>query len=161
MSDLGSFFTIAITVLGGGAFLGASAHPYNPAPVRPPQEIVQSIASAQDQSGGHLPTTRGSDGRLYITVTVNDTPHQFLVDTAATHSVLSAGVAELAGVQRSGNQELLTAGGIIDAYNGNAEVLVIGPKAFTDQPVLIVDGLPVSLLGMDILSRLDGQYITL
>lgn len=161
MSDLGSFFTIAVTVLGGGAFLGASAHPYHPEPVQNAHQAVQNNASANGQDGGHLPVTRGLDGRLYITVSINETPHQFLVDTAATHSVLSAEVATHAGVPRSGRQALLTAGGMIDAHRGSAAEFVIGQKAFTDQPVLIVDGLPVSLLGMDILSQLEGGYIIL
>lgn len=161
MGDLGSFFTIAVTVLGGSAFLGASVNPYDASPPRAAHEMVQSSPQAGNERGGHLPTTRGLDGRLYITVSINDAPYQFLVDTAATHSVLSGEVAKHAGVPHSGRQALLTAGGLIDAHRGNAEEFAVGPKEFTDQPILIVEGLPVSLLGMDILSQLEGGYIAL
>lgn len=108
-----------------------------------------------------LPIEKGIDGRLYISVDVNGRAIRFIVDTAASHSILREQDADIADLTISGVTKLNTAGGKVDAKEGLATSFYIAGTQFKNHRVLVAEDLPVSLLGMDILKSFEGAYITL
>lgn len=108
-----------------------------------------------------LPVERGLDGRLYITVSINDKNLRFIVDTAASNSVLREEDARAVNIKVTGRTQLRTAGGSVSVREGWAEKFNVAGTSFEDHRVLIAKDLPVSLLGMDILKTLDGFSIEL
>lgn len=108
-----------------------------------------------------LPVEQGLDGRMYMTVSINDTNVRVIVDTAASNTVLREKDARAVNIKVTGRTQLLTAGGSVSAKEGRAETFNVAGTNFEDHKILIAKNLPVSLLGMDILKTMDGFSIEL
>ena len=123
------------------------------------------------------PPTRGkqvtltADGRGHFVTTgvVNGTSLRFMVDTGATSVVLSGADAKRAGINyldapRSVSQ---TANGLIPVYTVKLDTLKIGDIEISNVDAIVVEGdrLPMALLGMSFLNRMEmrreGQTMVL
>ena len=100
-----------------------------------------------------------SAGHFFTTGVVNGTTLRFLVDTGATSVVLSAADARRAGINylaaaRSFTQ---TANGVIPVYNVKIDTLRVGDITLNGVDASVIEGdrLPVALLGMSFLNRME------
>jgi aspartyl protease family protein len=110
-----------------------------------------------------IEAARAPDGLFYVTVQVNGQPIRFLVDTGASHMTLSADDAARLHIDRA----TMRYGGQIETANGRQAIgwtrlaeIEVGTHRIEDVPAAVVDGgLPVSLLGQNLLSRFDQVKI--
>lgn len=106
---------------------------------------------------------REEDGLFYVRAAINGHPVRFLVDTGATAITLTAEDAVAAGVMPSHgrfNASLATAGGqTAMAWTTIRETRVAGRRIAGVRAAVVADGLPVSLLGQDMLSRIGPMRI--
>ncbi len=120
---------------------------------------AEPLARASDQRGGRksLVVRRAPDGLFYVNLPINGQPVRFVVDTGASVMVLSEADAALAGVYANGAAAAMT------TANGSTEMrwaairdLRIGDHRLTDVQAAIAQGAHVSLIGQNVLSRLDS-----
>ena len=112
-----------------------------------------------------------SDARGHFTTVgvVNGVSLRFLVDTGATSVVLSSADARRAGVNYLGGTRVLTqtANGIVPVYTVKLDSLRIGDITVNNVDASVIEGdkLPIALLGMSFLNRMemrrDGTTLTL
>jgi aspartyl protease family protein len=112
-----------------------------------------------------------ADGRGHFVTTgvVNGTSLRFIVDTGATSVVLSSADALRAGINYLAGPRAVsqTANGLIPVYTVRLDTLKIGDIEANNVEAIVVEGdrLPVALLGMSFLNRMemrrDGQTMTL
>lgn len=103
---------------------------------------------------------RAGDGHFYVDADVNGTRIHFLVDTGASLVVLSPADARAAGI-RPGQQDFTgrasTANGIARVAPVTLREIGVQQLSFYDVPASVMEQpMPVSLLGMSFLSRLQG-----
>ncbi|MEN7538043.1 retropepsin-like aspartic protease family protein [Aurantiacibacter flavus] len=97
---------------------------------------------------------------------VNGVPTHFLVDTAATTTVLRRSDADAAAVAPLGTTRLQTANGKIPVERASIETLTIsGIPLWNVEAVVADDSLPHSLIGLDALQQMgsiiiDGSSMT-
>ncbi|WP_299145842.1 TIGR02281 family clan AA aspartic protease [uncultured Tateyamaria sp.] len=119
---------------------------------------------------GVVTVPRSSDGHYYLTLDVNGTALDFVIDTGATDIVLNRADADAAGF----DLETLTFFGRAATANGEVrtapvriDTISIGPHTDTNVPAVVNDGeLGQSLLGMGYLQRwgrieISGGALTL
>lgn len=127
---------------------------------RPAPMIAPSPDVAGAGSPAPLTLKRAPDGLFYVTAAVNGVPVRFVVDTGANVVVLTRADAAAAGVNGSptGGRALRTAGGTAAMRWATIDRLTIGDRAIAGADAAIVgdNGLPHSLLGQSVLSRLDS-----
>ncbi|AKH42805.1 aspartyl protease family protein [Altererythrobacter atlanticus] len=157
MADLSSIMTIGVTLSGGLALLSAD---FTPPPAQIPQPEV-ALASVQDNHARPIIAQAGEDGRKYLPARINGRPVRFLIDTAASQTMLSAADAATLGIVTSGNVSLRTVGGTVQAAQAKADSVMIDGVALEDVEIWIVPENGPSLLGMDVLDRLEGRYLRL
>lgn len=104
---------------------------------------------------GTVELARAGDGLFYATATVNGRPVRFLVDTGANVMLLTAADARRVGAARApAATRLATAGGSAAmAWTRLDTVELAGRRLAGVQAGVVAHGLPVSLLGQDMLSR--------
>jgi aspartyl protease family protein len=100
-----------------------------------------------------------SSGHFITTGVVNGTTLRFLVDTGATSVVLSGADARRAGVNylaapRSFTQ---TANGVVPVYNVKLDTIRVGEITLNNVDAAVIEGerLPIALLGMSFLNRME------
>ena len=88
---------------------------------------------------------------------VNGQAFDFLFDTGATSTVLSAKTAELIGVHRGDGWQIVeTAGGYVSAYPAELDSVLLGEDSWKKVHVLVIDDLSHDgILGMEFISRYD------
>ena len=112
---------------------------------------------------------RASDGMFYLQGSVNGHPVRFLIDTGASHIVLSGADAERVGVNGRpiSGENIATVSGRIDTRWAPLDHVEIAGKDFWHLRAAVVDsGLDVSLLGQNALAQLgrltfDGDELRL
>ena len=120
-------------------------------------------------SGDTATLIADSSGHFITTGVVNGTTLRFLVDTGATSVVLSSADARRAGINylagpRSFTQ---TANGVIPVYNVKIDTIRVGEITLNSVDAVVIEGerLPIALLGMSFLNRMemrrDGTTMTL
>ncbi|WP_197277006.1 retropepsin-like aspartic protease family protein [Sphingomonas profundi] len=104
---------------------------------------------------------RSGDGLFYVNALVNGTPVRFLIDTGASVTILRRADARRAGVALHGPRGRIgTAAGATAMRWSHARSLRIGRHEVRDLDTLVVDrGLPVSLLGQNMLTKLGSVTI--
>jgi aspartyl protease family protein len=129
-----------------------------------------AIANTAPARGGDS-VTLFADARGHFTTVgvVNGVSLRFLVDTGATSVVLSSADARRAGVNYlSGARSLTqTANGVVPVYAVKLDTLRIGDITVNNVDASVIEGdrLPIGLLGMSFLNRMemkrDGTTLTL
>jgi aspartyl protease family protein len=108
-------------------------------------------------------------GHFVVDGQVNDTSIRFAVDTGATFITLSSREAARLGIDyRSGKKAVMgTANGDVFAYHVKLDTVRVGEVSVHNVDAVITEGdsLPVALLGMSFLNRMDirreGAIMTL
>lgn len=113
-------------------------------------------------AAGHSTIRRSTDGLFYVTASVGGDTVRFLVDTGANITVLTRADADRLGLagNNAGNRGsvLQTAGGPTTMRWTKIPKMSVANKPVTDVDAAIIDqGITVSLLGQNVLSRLDGM----
>jgi aspartyl protease family protein len=129
-----------------------------------------AVATTSAARGGDSVTLYAdSRGHFITTVVVNGISLRFLVDTGATSVALSSADARRAGLNyleatRSFTQ---SAGGVIPIYNVKLDSVRVGDITLNNVDAVVIEGdkLPIALLGMSFLNRMemrrDGTTLTL
>jgi aspartyl protease family protein len=129
-----------------------------------------AVATTALTSGGDKTTLVADSAGHFITIgVVNGTSLRFLVDTGASAVVLSSADARRAGINylASPRSFTQTANGVIPVYNVTLDTLRIGDITVTGVAASVIEGdkLPIALLGMTFLNRMemrrDGTTLTL
>lgn len=126
-------------------------------------------ASPPPRGGGSVTLTADSRGHFFTMGAVNGVSMRFMVDTGATAVALSSADARRAGVNYlSGIRAFThTANGVVPVYRVKLDSITIGDITLTSVDAVVIEGerLPVALLGMSFLNRMemkrDGQTMTL
>jgi aspartyl protease family protein len=133
--------------------------------------IGEGVYAAQSPESSRASVTLVSDnsGHVITTGSINGATMRFLVDTGATLVSMSAEDARRAGINYLAGQrgQAQTANGIATVYKVKLDSVKVGDITLRDIDAIVHDGaaLPVVLLGMSFLGRLDmrreGDTITL
>ncbi len=119
-----------------------------------PEQVVE---------GGETRIPLAPDGHFWLTAQVNGEPVDFMIDTGATLTAVSAKVADRAGLEpRRGGLpvRLNTANGTISAEIASIDELRFGNVAARGLDAVIAPGLgDTSVIGMNLLSRLKGWRV--
>ena len=119
-----------------------------------PQQVVE---------GGETRIPIAPDGHFWLTANVNDVPIDFMIDTGATLTAVSAKAATRAGLEpRKGGLPVVlnTANGSIMADITAIEELRFGNVAAFGLDAVIAPNLgDTSVIGMNLLSRLKGWRV--
>jgi aspartyl protease family protein len=114
-------------------------------------------------SGSTTRIRKSDDGHFHVRARVNGTPVNFLIDSGATTTTLSAARAADAGLQPSGGFPVMvqTANGTVEAQRARIATLVVGSIQQQDAPAHIGgEGLgETNLLGMSFLSSLKSWRV--
>ena len=138
----------------------------------------QTLAVGQGAAVANTSATRGGDtvtlyadsrGHFITIGVVNGVSLRFLIDTGASSVVLSSADARRAGVNyQSGTRALTqTANGVVPVYTVKLDTLRIGDITLNNVDAAVIEGdrLPLALLGMSFLNRMemkrDGMTLTL
>ena len=135
--------------------------------------MVQDIRNempAQSYAGSVVSVPQGPGGHYYLTLQLDGTPVEFMVDTGATDIVLSQEDAQRVGIDASrifftGIAE--TANGTVRTGTVRIDEVRLGPIADHDVRIAVTEGqMPSSLLGMSYLDRfgsiqIEGGNLTL
>lgn len=109
------------------------------------------------QDGRTVVLRRGADAHFHATLRVNGRDVRFLVDTGATHLVLSQADARRAGIDTARlafSVPAVTANGTIFSAPVSLAEVTLGPFTDRDVPAMVNGGaLPTSLLGIRYLDR--------
>ena len=108
--------------------------------------------------GEAIEIRRGADGHYPWPGSVNGRPVDFLVDTGATGTAISAALASELGLEAIGSVQSSTAGGVVTGQVVRADVELQGGVSAQRLRVVALRALGANpLLGMDVLGRLRWQ----
>ena len=142
-----------------GLGLGAAMAFAAPAasPVSPEQLQAEAGGLAGDAA---TDVVRAKDGLFYVDVLVNGQPVRFLVDTGANTVVLTGADAERLGIRAEASvwgPQMTTAGGKTPMAWAKLDHVQLAGREIRDLKAAVVpSGLPVSLLGQNMLSKLGS-----
>ena len=106
-------------------------------------------------SGEQLELRRGSDGHYHWPGRINDRAVEFLVDTGATGTAISAALAEQLGLHSIGSVRSSTAAGPVTGEMVRADLMLQGGVRVERLRIAALPDLGERpLLGMDVLGRL-------
>jgi aspartyl protease family protein len=157
MGDLSSLAAICATALGGTLLLIGEPAPHSV----DFSAMAASNASPSVQSVGILVPTKRKAGRIYLAAKIASAPTHFIVDTGASHTILSKRDAQRAGAERGRIVSVATAGGTVTMEAATISTLTIDEKTIFDVDVLVCENIADSLLGMDVLDRLGATHVSL
>lgn len=140
------------------AYVGPATDPGGEAQSTPSQ--ASGNAPAAYDAVRELTFRKQANGHFFITAEVNGSPIQFLVDSGASHIVLTQQDAQRVGLRPNNlryDGRTQTANGVAAYANVDLRQVRIGQLAVYDVDATVVDSpLNISLLGMSFLSELDG-----
>lgn len=117
----------------------------------------------QTVAGGETRIPLSPDGHYWVRASINGKKANFLIDTGATLSAVSPGIAEAAGLKpRRGGipVQINTANGTVTAKIASAETIRFGNIEASGIDVVIAPGLgETNIIGMNLLSRLGGWRV--
>lgn len=145
MPDLSRTFKLVTLwlLLGLGVFLGVQAWQHQ-------QEKTRFQAD-----GGVIEIRRGPDGHYHWPGSINGRSVDFLIDTGATSTAISAALARELQLEALGSVQSNTAGGVVTGQVVRADVVLEGGVTAERLQITALPGLGERpLLGMDVLGRL-------
>ena len=114
-------------------------------------------------NGGETRIPLGPDGHFWLRASVNGVPANFMVDTGATLTAISQGVADRAGLEprRGGIPVMITtANGTISAKVASVDTLSFGNIAAHGIDAVVAPNFgDTNVLGMNVLARLEGWRV--
>ena len=121
------------------------------------------------QSGREIRIRKSEDGHFHVKAEVNGRPVEFLIDSGATVTSMSATTARNVGVEESGGFPVLvdTANGTVSASRGTVGTLKVGPIERSAHSVFVSESFgDTQVLGMNFLSSLtswgvEGEWLIL
>ncbi|MEY8831281.1 TIGR02281 family clan AA aspartic protease [Sedimentitalea sp. XS_ASV28] len=117
--------------------------------LRPTQSVITAT--------GQIEVPRAPDGHYYLTLQINDTPVDFLVDTGASEMVLTAEDAERIGLVMDDlifSGRAMTANGEVRTARARLDSVALGDHRDRDVTAWVNEGkMEQSLLGMTYLRR--------
>ncbi len=120
-------------------------------------------AAASQSGASEIVIPAGAGGHFKLTAEINGDAVDFLVDTGASHIILSRGAAEQAGIflsEADFTQSYQTANGIAKAAPVVLRSLRIGEIEMYDLEASVMErDMTVSLLGMSFLNRLVSYEV--
>ena len=131
--------------------------------------VYAAGAPSADRGGGSATFIADSRGHFVITGVVNNISLRFLVDTGASLIALTKEDAERSGVQYTDamRKQVQTANGVMPVYHVKLATVRVGNITLNNVDAVVVQEgrLPISLLGMSFLNRMemkrDGDTLTL
>ena len=133
-------------VLGTAVFLGVQALQH------------EQARAAFRIDGERIEIRRGADGHYHWRGELSGEPVEFLVDTGATSSAMSAELARRLGLPGEGTVRSQTAGGPVVGQVVRADLRLDGGVSVQRLPMVALPNLgDRPLLGMDVLGRLDWR----
>lgn len=119
---------------------------------------AQQQRSRFSHDGGTIEIRRGPDGHYHWPARLNGRAVDFLVDTGATTTAISAALARELGLEAIGSVQSSTAGGVVQGQVARAELMLEGGVRVERLPVVVLPALGDNpLLGMDVLGKLRWQ----
>jgi aspartyl protease family protein len=127
-------------------------------------QISQTVMPRQSFVGAEeVIVPRAPDGHYYLTLDVNETPIEFVIDTGASQIVLSQRDARSVGLDPSDLRFLgsaNTANGVVQTAPVRLSTVALGPIIDQNVPAVVNGGqMDGSLLGMSYLSGFSGISI--
>lgn len=121
------------------------------------------------QSGREIRIRKSEDGHFHVKAEVNGRSVEFLIDSGATVTSMSATAARNAGVEEGGGFPVVvdTANGMVRASRGKAATLKVGPIERSDHTIFVSESFgDTQVLGMNFLSSLtswgvEGEWLIL
>jgi aspartyl protease family protein len=108
--------------------------------------------------GGAIEIERGRDGHYHWPGMLNGRKVDFLIDTGATRSAISAELAEELELEAMGRVQSSTAGGMVQGHMARADLVLQGGVRAERLPLVVLPALgDKPLLGMDVLGRLHWR----
>ncbi|NIJ07547.1 aspartyl protease family protein [Sphingomonas vulcanisoli] len=127
------------------------------------QTVDDQAAAAASDASGRSKVARASDGLFYIGAEVNGHHLRFLVDTGASYTVLRADDARTLGLtpeaDRFGEKVETVGGSTAMAWTHLASVKLAGRELHDVRAAVVRQGLGVSLLGQNMLTKLGSVRI--
>jgi aspartyl protease family protein len=149
-------FMIATLMLSGVALLPNASAPWS----SPVEQPAADIATEAPQGWNTITVDGGGSDRFLVRATVNGVELDFLIDSGASYIVLSPDAAAQAGYRASQLRftgRASTANGDVRLAPVTLRELRIGQFSQSGvEAVVNAAPMPVSLLGMSFLSRLEG-----
>lgn len=134
-----------------------------------PGQNGYAAAAHRDSKAASVILTADSRGHFVTTGTINGNTLQFLVDTGATAITLSSSDARRLGINylAGSRSHTQTANGVVSVYKVKLDSVRLGDITVNNVDAVVIEGdaLPVALLGMSFLNRMemkrDGLTMTL
>lgn len=125
--------------------------------------VPQIGLPAQVVAGGETRIPLSPDGHYWVRAEVNGVPGNFMIDTGATLTAISAPLAERAGLEprRGGIPIMLgTANGTVQAYVSTVENLTFGNINASGTDAAIAENFgDFNVIGMNVLARLGSWRV--
>lgn len=131
------------------------------------QRLKAEALGTPATEGGELRIPMAEDGHFWVEASVNGRPARFLVDSGASVTTISSGLAQAAGIPIDGRRSLVeTANGATQIVQATADRLEVGSISRTNFPIDISERDQTNVLGMNFLSslsgwRVEGSYLVL
>jgi aspartyl protease family protein len=118
----------------------------------------QQLQTRFSVDGAAIEIRRGPDGHYHWPGRIEGRAVDFLIDTGATRSAISAELAEQLGLEALGSVASDTAGGVVRGQLVRADLRLEGGVRVERLPIVVLPALgDKPLLGMDVLGRLRWQ----
>ena len=134
-----------------------------------PDQNAYVVAARPDSGAGSVTLAADARGHFVTTGTINGNTIRFLVDTGATAITLSSSDARRLGINYlAGSRAYVqTANGVVPVYKVKLDAIRVGDVTANNVDAVVIEGnaLPIALLGMSFLNRMemkrDGLTMTL
>lgn len=154
MSDLGTFIATCLTAVGGALLI--SAQPTVPVP-----KLQQSTERNATLKPKVLSPSSQRAGRLYVTAIINGHDVELMIDTGASHTILSRSDANRLSLTGFRDIQVETLGGRAVMREAHAGSVTLQGGTIAVGSVLISETSDQSLLGMDLIMQLGGTHLAL
>ncbi|HEV8027349.1 MAG TPA: TIGR02281 family clan AA aspartic protease [Stellaceae bacterium] len=169
-ADSGKSFRFALIMVGACVVVSLVVGRLLPELAPAPAKVSLTAAAVTPPARGAPKTVANKisypadpSGHFFVDAMVNGVEIRFLVDTGATFVALSPDDAAAAGIapqNLSFDEATNTANGVSHVARTSLRSIRLGQLEITDVAAVVVEqSMPVSLLGMSFLNRVDGYSI--